>query len=100
MRVDLCQEAIRLADVVCQLRPDHAEALGLAALVRFVHARRHARFRGDELVLLDRQDRTRWRLEEVTEANRLMVQCLKLMAPGPLQMEALIASHHTNGLES
>lgn len=95
-RVDLCDEAIRLADVVRQLAPDHAEPAGMVALMAFVHARRDARFDGDHLVLLDEQDRSRWQLDEITAANAILAGAMRLMAPGPFQLEALIASHHAN----
>ncbi len=95
-RVDLCDEAIRLTDIVAYVAEDHAETLGLAALLRFTHARRDARFSDDELVLLDRQDRSRWRLDEIQAANRLLHRAMKLMQPGATQTEAVIASYHAN----
>lgn len=95
-RVDLCDEAIRLAGVVRQLAPNHAEPAGLLALMTFVHARRHARFDGDHLVLLDEQDRSQWQLDEISAANTTLFSAMQLMQPGPFQLEALIASHHAN----
>ncbi|HVN51666.1 MAG TPA: sigma-70 family RNA polymerase sigma factor, partial [Acidimicrobiales bacterium] len=61
VRVDLCEEAIRLARLLLAIVPSHDEALGLTALLELTHARRRARVdeHGD-LVLLDDQDRSRW----------------------------------------
>lgn len=95
-RVDLCEEAIRLADVVRTLAPEHGEPAGLLALMSFIHARRGARFDGDHLVLLDGQDRSLWQLGEIATANRVLAGAMRLMQPGPFQLEALIASHHAN----
>lgn len=96
MRVDLCDEALRLTAVLCGLVPEHAEAQGLYALMRLTHARRHARFNDGELVLLDDQDRTTWELSEIREGNAAMARAMELMQPGLFQMQALIASHHSN----
>ena len=40
--------------------PDEPEAHGLLALMMLHHARRRARFAGEDLVLLDDQDRSLW----------------------------------------
>lgn len=96
MRIDLCAEALRLTEVVCALAPDQAEAVGLLALLRFVHARRDARFRDGRLVLLDQQDRTRWHLDEIGVANTTLAAAMTMMRPGAFQLQAIIASHHSN----
>ena len=59
-RVDLAAEAIRLGRVLATLMPDEPEAHGLLALMMIHHARRRARFSGEDLVLLDDQDRSLW----------------------------------------
>ena len=59
-RVDLGAEAIRLGRVLVNLMPDQPEAQGLLALMMIQHARRRARFSGDDLVLLEDQDRSLW----------------------------------------
>ena len=97
MRVDLCHEAIRLAAIVASLATDHAEARGLLALLSLIHARRDARFdEAGQLILLDAQDRGRWHLDEIQAANRLLGETMQLMAPGSYQLQAVIASHHSN----
>ena len=59
-RVDLGAEAIRLGRVLVALMPDQPEAHGLLALMMIHHARRRARFAGEDLVLLEDQDRSLW----------------------------------------
>lgn len=61
VRIDLCQEAIRLAEIVAKLMPAETEPAGLAALLCLIESRRPGRLdsRG-ELVLLEDQDRSLW----------------------------------------
>ena len=59
-RIDLVEEAIRLTITARELLPGNAEVEGLLALELYARARHDTRFRGDELVLLEHQDRTRW----------------------------------------
>src|SRR5213595_2856983 len=59
VRVDLCDEAIRLTRVVVSLMPSEPEAAGLLALMLLHHSRRATRVgAGGELVLLEDQDRS------------------------------------------
>lgn len=94
LRVDLCEEAIRLATVVHGLAPESAEAKGLLALLLLTHARRDARFRGETLVLLDDQDRSIWHLEEIEAGTGVLTSAMKLRRPGPYQLQAAIAAQH------
>src|SRR5947207_1418408 len=64
-RVDLAAEAIRLGRLLAVLMPDEPEVHGLLALMMIHHARREARFAGDELVLLKEQDRSLWDAAEL-----------------------------------
>jgi RNA polymerase sigma-70 factor, ECF subfamily len=59
-RGDLASEAIRLGQVLATLMPDEPEVHGLLALMMLHHARRRARFSGEDLVLLGDQDRSLW----------------------------------------
>lgn len=97
VRVDLADEAIRLARVLVSLVPGDAEAEGLLALMLFQHARAASRTDSlGELVLLEQQDRTRWDLAAITEANGVIVRAMARMRPGPFQVQALIAAQHAN----
>jgi RNA polymerase sigma-70 factor (ECF subfamily) len=95
VRVDLCDEAIRLARLLAVLMPDEPEALGLVALMLFQDSRREARVGADgELVLLDDQDRSVWNREEIAEGSRVLERALALGRPGPYQLQAAIAALH------
>ena len=73
LRLDLQEEAIRLARLVVELLPDADEARALLALLLLQHARSAARVDGDgELVPLDEQDRERWNHSEVAEGLALL----------------------------
>jgi RNA polymerase sigma-70 factor (ECF subfamily) len=95
LRVDLCQEAIRLCRLVVELIPDDAEALGLLAYLLLTDARRPART--DDLgvpVSLEDQDRGRWNPALITEGTALVERALRLGSPGPFQIQAAIAALH------
>lgn len=97
MRVDLMLEAIRLTRQVVDEVPASAEAEGLLALELYHHARSGTRVDGlGELVLLEHQDRTGWNLDVITEANARLHSAMTRMAPGPYQVQAIIAGHHAN----
>jgi RNA polymerase sigma-70 factor (ECF subfamily) len=96
VRRSLCAEAIRLAAMIAELMPDEPEALGLQALLLAHDARRDARVDATgALVLLDDQDRTRWRAEGITEATALAARALRLGPPGRYVLQAAIAVEHT-----
>ena len=61
IRAELCAEAIRLTRLTVELLPDHAEPLGLLALLLLTDARRAARTDdAGRPVALEDQDRARW----------------------------------------
>ena len=71
-RVDLGAEAIRLGRVLTALMPDEPEAHGLLALMMLHHARRRARFSGEDLVLLEDQDRLLWDHAQIAEGQAML----------------------------
>jgi RNA polymerase sigma-70 factor (ECF subfamily) len=91
-RVDLAAEAIRLGRVLSRLMPDEPEALGLLALMLCHDARRAARFDGDELVLLEDQDRSLWDTGQLAEGRALIDRALALRGRGSYVLQAAIAS--------
>jgi RNA polymerase sigma-70 factor (ECF subfamily) len=95
VRRELAAEAIRLARILADLMPDEPEALGLLSLMLLHDARREARTgaRG-ELVLLDRQDRTRWDRAEIDEGRALLDRAIRARRNGPYQLQAAIAAVH------
>jgi RNA polymerase sigma-70 factor (ECF subfamily) len=94
VRRDLCAEAIRLALVLATLMPDEAEVHGLHALILLQDARRDARVREGELVLLEDQDRSLWDEDEIAEGRRALDRSLALRSPGRYQLQAAIAAAH------
>lgn len=95
LRVDLCEEAVFLARLVCDLRPGEAEVEGLLALLCLTHARRHARIGpGDVYVPLSSQDRSRWDQPMIAEGLRLAERALGRGRAGPYQLQAAIAALH------
>ena len=94
-RIDLAAEAISLGRVLATLMPDEPEAHGLLALMLFHHARRAARFSGDELVLLEDQDRSLWDAGELAAAQESLARATALRGRGPYVLQAAIASLQT-----
>jgi RNA polymerase sigma factor (sigma-70 family) len=91
-RIDLASEAIRLGRVLAALMPDEPEVHGLLALMQIHHARRKARFSGDELVLLEDQDRSLWDLQEIATGREALERAIVLRGRGPYLLQAAIAS--------
>lgn len=101
VRHDLCDEAIRLGQLLVQLMPDEPEALGVLALMLLHHARRAARTTdGGDLVPLEEQDRTRWDTEETTLGESALEAALRQGRPGPYQVQAAIAACHATAHEA
>jgi RNA polymerase sigma-70 factor (ECF subfamily) len=95
VRVDLSEEAIRLARILRRLLPGEAEVSGLLALFLLVDARRAARIDSSgELVPLDDQDRALWDTERIAEGCELVVVALQTPSPGPYSVQAAIAAVH------
>lgn len=96
VRTDLCTEAIRLGGLIRTLlapRPP-AEVTGLLALMMLHDSRRDARHDdAGELVLLEEQDRSRWKQSEIAEAIPLVNEAMRGEV-GPYTLQAAIAAHH------
>ncbi|GGO07813.1 RNA polymerase sigma factor [Micromonospora parathelypteridis] len=94
-RIDLAEEAIRLARILRRLLPAEREVAGLLGLLLLVHARRNARTGPDgAMVLLDDQDRGRWDHPMIDEGRALVVIALTGPRPGPYGVQAAIAALH------
>ena len=94
-RLDLAHEAIRLTRNMRTLLPDNAEVLGLLALMLLTDARRAARSgREEELIPLDKQDRTLWDRAEIAEGLELLATALAKGSVGLYQLQAAIAAVH------
>ena len=94
-RLDLAREAIRLTRGAKALLPEDAEVTGLLALMLLTDARRHARTGPDEeLIPLDKQDRTLWDRAEISEGTALLTAALSKGSVGLYQLQASIAAVH------
>jgi RNA polymerase sigma-70 factor (ECF subfamily) len=93
-RVDLAAEAIRLGRALTELLPDEGEVLALLALMLLHDARREARLRGGEVVLLDEQDRALWDERQLSDGRDLLQRALARGNPGPYAVQAAIADLH------
>ena len=94
-RLDLAREAIRLTRNIKTLLPDNPEIAGLLALMLLTDARRAARTGPhEELIPLDKQDRTLWDRAEVSEGIELLTAALSKGSVGLYQLQAAIAAVH------
>jgi len=93
----LAAEAIRLGASLAELMTDEPEAFGLLALMLLHHARRAARVRDGEIVLLADQDRALWDRAQIGAGRRALERALALRggAPGGVYLlQAAIAAAH------
>jgi RNA polymerase sigma-70 factor (ECF subfamily) len=95
-RADLAAEAIRLGRALAELMPDEPEVQGLLALMLLLDARREARFRDGELVLLADQDRSRLDAAEIAEGREVLDRARGPLGRGPYVVQAAIASLHSD----
>jgi RNA polymerase sigma-70 factor, ECF subfamily len=96
LRLDLCSEAIRLGRLVAGLMAPQTpqEATALVALMLLHDARREARLdEAGEIVVLEEQDRSRWKRGQIREAMPLVEEAMR-GTPGPLALQAAIAAVH------
>jgi RNA polymerase sigma-70 factor (ECF subfamily) len=93
-RGELAAEALWLGRALAELMPDEPEVHGLLALMLLHDARRDARFRGGELVLLADQDRLRWDTGQIAEGRAALDRALAHHGRGPYVVQAAIDSLH------
>jgi RNA polymerase sigma-70 factor (ECF subfamily) len=74
--------------------PDEPEVHGLLAMMLLLDARREARFRGGDLVLLEDQDRALWDSVQIADGRAVLDRALALHGHGPYVLQAAIASLH------
>jgi RNA polymerase sigma-70 factor (ECF subfamily) len=95
-RNDLSLEALRLGRALAELMPDEPEVHGLLAMMLLLDARREARFRDGELVLLADQDPALWNDDEIAAGRTALERALALRGRGPYVIQAAIASLHAS----
>jgi len=95
-RGELAAEALVLGRALAELMPDEPEVRGLLAMMLLLDARREARFRGGDLVLLADQDRSLWDTAQVAVGRAVLDRALALHGRGPYVVQAAIASLHAD----
>jgi RNA polymerase sigma-70 factor (ECF subfamily) len=101
VKVDLCDEGLRLAGVLVELLPDEPEPLGLAALLHFQDSRRLARTGSyGHPLTLEEQDRSRWDAAKIAAGTVLLERAERLAKPGPHQIKAAIGAVHATTREA
>jgi RNA polymerase sigma-70 factor, ECF subfamily len=95
-RGELAAEALRLGRALAELMPDESEVHGLLAMMMLLDARREARSRGGELVLLVDQDRSLWDRAQIADGRAVLDRALALHGRGPYVVQAAIASLHAD----
>jgi RNA polymerase sigma-70 factor, ECF subfamily len=95
-RGDLAGEALRLGRSLAELMPDEPEVHALVALMLLHDARRAARFRGGDLVLIADQDRSLWDQDQIAEGRASLERALAQRGRGPYVVQAAIASLHVD----
>ncbi len=95
-RGELAAEGLMLGRALAELMPDEPEVQGLLALMLLLDARREARFRDGEVVLLADQDRSLLDTAEIAEGRKSLDRALALLGRGPYVVQAAIASLHAD----
>jgi RNA polymerase sigma-70 factor (ECF subfamily) len=93
VRDELCDEAIRLGELLSRLMPDDAEVWGISALMLLHDARRAARVDpGGRYVALGDQDRSLWDEDRIREGLARLERAVRLRRPGEYQLQAAITA--------
>ena len=95
-RGELAAEALWLGRALAELMPDEPEVDGLLALMLLQDARRDARFRDGDLVLLADQDRSLWDMDQIAAGREVLDRAIALHGRGPYVLQAAIASLHAD----
>ncbi len=93
---ELAAEALLLGRALAELMPSEPEVHGLLAMMLLLDARREARFRDDEIVLLGEQDRSLWDEAQIADGRAVLDRALTLQGRGPYVVQAAIASLHAD----
>jgi RNA polymerase sigma-70 factor (ECF subfamily) len=93
-RGELAGEALALGRALVELMPDEPEVHGLLALMLLHEARRPARLREGELVLLADQDSALWDRAQIDAGKVALQRALALRGRGPYALQAAIAALH------
>lgn len=100
VRGDLCEEALRLMQMLCLLMPAESEVRALYALMLLTNSRRNARVdEAGQPVLLDEQDRAGWDEGAIRQGLAELDQAARYAEPGRYFLQAAIAAEHAIAIE-
>ena len=100
IRSDLCEEAIRLAQMLNQLIPNEPEVMGLLALMLLHDSRKNARLGSQQQYLsMEQQDRSIWDQEKIQTGKQLLERALPMGLIGPYQLQAAISAVHADATD-
>lgn len=91
---ELLSEAVWLISIVNDLLPDHAEAMGLQAMMMFQQARRTHPGETDRYMPLSERSTEHWDVDAIEAADELLGRASALQSLGPYQLEAAIQAVH------
>lgn len=95
VRGSLCDEAIWLSELLCDLAPADGEVQGLAGLILLTDSRRYARTDAEGLpVLLEDQDRSTWDASKIERGLRHLASSARVGRIGPYRLMGSIAGLH------
>jgi len=95
LRVNLSDEAIRLARILRELLPDETKVSGLLALLLLHDSRRLARQDAKgAIVSLENQNRNKWDRARIREGTGLLQTTMAKGKIGPYQLQAAISALH------
>ena len=95
VRGSLCDEAVWLSELLCDLAPDDGETHGLAGLILLTDSRRWTRADADGLpVLLEDQDRSKWDVGKIERGLGHLSRSASLDGVGPYRLMGSIAGLH------
>ncbi len=101
VRGELCDEALRLGQLLVEQVPDDGELHGLLSLMWLTDARRATRVDAQGLpVLLADQDRSRWDARSLALGAAALGAALRRGPPGPYTLQAAIASVHARAQQA
>lgn len=99
VRKNLCEEALRLSRILCELKPDEPEIEGLLALILLHDSRRSSRQdEKGQIIALQDQDRTIWDKQKIATGLDILNQALNRKSPGPFQIQAAISAVHAEAM--
>ncbi len=99
-RIDLSQEAIRLARLILELLPE-PDVMSLLALMLLHESRREARTSPDgEIILMEDQDRSLWNTAMIEEGKQLVERVLLSRRFSSYTIQAAISAVHADAKHS